>query len=250
MFGVITFMPLYLQLVYGASATSSGLRMLPLMLGLLSASIVAGRIVSRVGRYKAFPVAGTAVLTVGLFLLSRLGPDTSSTLASVYMLVVGVGIGLVMQVLILVVQNDAPAEDMGVATSTATFFRSMGGCFGVAVFGAIFGARLHSELAALPHEVAARFAGGVQINPAQAHALPPAVREQFLGAFADSLHVVFLWGAAVAAVAFGLSWLLREVPLRRNVHAPAQLAGREGAAGGTGSEPLVDRAADELAERR
>ena len=135
MFGAIVFIPLYLQLVYGASPTSSGLRMLPLMAGLLVAAIVSGRVISRIGRYRPFPIAGTAVLVVGMFLLSLLRVDTAPWVASVYMLVVGVGIGLVMQVLVLVVQNDARPENIGVATSTATFFRSVGGSFGVAIFG-------------------------------------------------------------------------------------------------------------------
>ncbi|HET6551809.1 MAG TPA: MDR family MFS transporter, partial [Solirubrobacter sp.] len=138
MFGAIIFIPLFLQLVYGVSPTSSGLRMLPLMAGLLGASISSGRAITRIGRYKAFPIAGTAVTTVGMFLLSRLALDTPPWLASVYMLVVGIGIGLVMQVLVLAVQNCSPPRDVGVATSTATFFRSMGGSLGVALFGAIF----------------------------------------------------------------------------------------------------------------
>jgi predicted MFS family arabinose efflux permease len=137
MFGAIVFIPLYLQLVYGASPTSSGLRLLPLMAGLLVAAIASGRIITRIGRYKIFPIIGTLVLVVGMFLLSRLGVGTAPWLASLFMLVVGVGIGLVMQVLVLVVQNDVRRADIGVATSTATFFRSVGGSFGVAIFGTI-----------------------------------------------------------------------------------------------------------------
>ena len=135
MFGAIVFIPLFLQLVYGASATGSGLRMVPLMLGLLTASVASGRVISRIGRYRIFPIIGTATLVVGMFLLSRLGTGTAPWVASVYMLIVGVGIGLVMQVLVLVVQNDAAPENIGVATSTSTFFRSVGGSFGVAIFG-------------------------------------------------------------------------------------------------------------------
>ena len=147
MFGAIVFIPLYLQLVYGASPTASGLRMLPLMAGLLVAAVASGRVISRIGRYKPFPIVGTAILVGGMFLLSLLGVGTAPLLASTYMLVVGVGIGLVMQVLVLVVQNDARPEDMGVATSTATFFRSVGGSFGVAIFGAIFASGLTAQLA-------------------------------------------------------------------------------------------------------
>jgi EmrB/QacA subfamily drug resistance transporter len=218
MFGAIIFIPLFLQLVYGVSPTSSGLRMLPLMLGLLTASIVSGRIISRIGRYKAFPIAGTAITAFGMFLLSRLDVDTPPSLASVYMLVVGIGIGCVMQVIVLAVQNDAPARNIGVATSTATFFRSMGGSLGVALLGAIFASRLGAGLADLP-AAAARFSGGVNISPEQVHALPLEVRHDFLLAFVDALAPVFLVAAALTALAFGLSWLLGEKPLRATAYA-------------------------------
>ena len=220
MFGAIVFIPLYLQLVYGASPTSSGLRMLPLMAGLLVAAIFSGRLISRIGRYKVFPIVGTAVLVVGMFLLSRLGVGTAPWLASVYMAVVGVGIGLVMQVLVLVVQNDAKPREIGVATSTATFFRSVGGSFGVALFGAIFASRLTDALKQLPPGSAKYLAGGVHLSPEQAKQLPPDVHAQFLDAFSHSLHGVFLWGAALAVLPFGLSWMLKEIPLRTTLHRP------------------------------
>ena len=220
LFGVIIFIPLYLQLVYGASPTSSGLRMLPLMVGLLVAAVWSGRVISHIGRYKPFPIAGTAVLVGGMYLLSLLGVGTAPWLASAYMLVVGVGIGLVMQVLVLVVQNDARQEDMGVATSTATFFRSVGGSFGVAIFGAIFAARLSDQLARFPASVTGQLGGGVHLNPEQVHHLPPAIHDAFLHAFAHSLHGVFLWGMLIAIIPFGLSWLLREVPLRTTLATP------------------------------
>ena len=223
MFGAIIFIPLFLQLVYGVSPTSSGLRMLPLMAGLLGASIMSGRAISRIGRYKVFPIAGTAVTALGMLLLSRLEVDTAPWVASVYMLVLGIGIGLVMQVLVLVVQNDAPMRDIGVATSTATFFRSMGGSLGVALFGAIFAGRLGNELASLPGDVAARLGGGgVNVSPEEVHALPPELRHDFLVAFVDALQPVFLVGAALTVGAFALSWLLREVPLRASVHETAE----------------------------
>jgi EmrB/QacA subfamily drug resistance transporter len=240
MFGAIIFIPLYLQLVYGVSATQSGLRMLPLMIGLLVAAIASGRAISRIGRYKVFPIAGTGTLVVGMFLLSRLGVGTAPWLASVYMLVVGVGIGLVMQVLVLVVQNDAQPENIGVATSTATFFRSMGGSFGVAIFGAIFAARLSGQLAHFPHAVVERLGTGVQLSPAEANRLPPAIHADFLQAFAHSLHGVFLWGMAISIVPFVLSWFLKEVPLRTTLgHKPADLAVEEAAAGGVPPEELI-----------
>jgi EmrB/QacA subfamily drug resistance transporter len=239
MFGAIVFLPVFLQLVYGASPTSSGLRMLPLMFGLLTAAIASGRAISRIGRYKIFPIAGTAVLVVGMYLLSLLGVGSAAWVASVYMLVVGVGIGLVMQVLVLVVQNDARPRDMGVATSTATFFRSVGGSFGVAIFGTIFASRLAHQLAGLPHNVTARLGSGVHLNPDQARHLPPAVHAQFLHAFAHALHGVFLFGMGLALVPFILAWFLKEVPLRTTLEPAAELTVEEAPAAGTPDERLV-----------
>jgi EmrB/QacA subfamily drug resistance transporter len=229
LFGAVTFLPLYLQLVYGASPTSSGLRTLPLMAGLLTTAILSGRTISRLGRYKLFPIAGTAITSFGMYLLSLLGVATESWLASVYMLVLGAGIGLVMQVLVLVVQNDAPPTDVGVATSTATFFRSVGGSFGVAVFGAIFASRLSDQLRHLPHTAAVKLSGGIHLNPEQVKRLPPATRAEFLHAFATALHGVFLWGTGVAVLAFLLTWWLKEVPLRTQTYSAAQLAAEEAA---------------------
>jgi EmrB/QacA subfamily drug resistance transporter len=222
MFGAIIFIPLFLQIVYGVSPTSSGLRTLPLMAGLLTASILSGRAISRVGRYKAFPIAGTAVLLVGMYLLSLLAVGTPSWVASAYMVVVGVGLGLVMQVLVLVVQNDVRPQEIGVATSSATFFRSVGGAFGVAIFGTIFASRLSHRLAHLPHSVTGRLGSGVHLNPAQVRHLPPRVHADFLEAFAHSLHGVFLFGMALTAVPFVLSWFLREVPLRTTLARAAE----------------------------
>jgi EmrB/QacA subfamily drug resistance transporter len=239
MFGAIVFIPLYLQLVYGASPTSSGLRLLPLMAGLLVAAIASGRIITRIGRYKIFPIIGTLVLVAGMFLLSRLGVGTAPWLASVYMLVVGVGIGLVMQVLVLVVQNDVRREDIGVATSTATFFRSVGGSFGVAIFGTIFATRLADQLALLPRSVTARLGSGVHLQPEQAKHLPPTVHTDFLNAFAHALHGVFLWGMAIAAIPAVLAWLLKEVPLRATLEPAAELSSEEAPAGGTPDERLA-----------
>lgn len=135
-----------------------------------------------------------------MLLLSRLDTATAPWLASAYMLVVGVGIGLVMQVLVLVVQNDARPENIGVATATVTFFRSMGGSFGIAIFGAIFAAQLSRELSHLPASVVERLGSGAQLSPAEAAQLPPAMHTEFLAAFASSLHGVFLWGMAIAIV--------------------------------------------------
>ena len=214
MFGAIIYLPLFLQLVYGASATSSGLRMIPLMGGLLTAAILSGRAITRFGRYKIFPLVGTIVLVLGMFLLSRLDVDSDAWVASLYMAIVGIGLGLVMQVLVLIVQNDARPQDIGVVTSTATFFRSVGGSFGVALFGAIFASRLASELTRLPADVTAKLGDVGAIDPARARQLPPEVRADFLQIFANALHGVFLWGMVIAIVPAVLAWFLKEAPLR------------------------------------
>ena len=213
MFGAITFLPQFLQLVKGASLTSSGLRMLPMMAGLLLTSIGSGQLISRFGRYKIYPVIGTAITAVGLFLLSTMVPTTDTVTTSAYMLVLGLGLGLVMQVLVVAVQNAVDYRDLGVATSAATFFRSIGGSFGVAVFGAIFSNQLTGNLA---HYLDGNVPAGLStsVSPAAVAQLPPAVHAAFVQAYAESLNAVFLAAVPVALVAFVLTWLLPEVPLR------------------------------------
>jgi EmrB/QacA subfamily drug resistance transporter len=219
LFGSVTYLPVFLQLVQGSSPTVSGLELVPMMAGMLTTSIASGQIISRIGRYKIFPIAGTAVLAVGLFLLSRMHVTTSGLTAGLFMLVVGMGLGLVMQVLVLAVQNAVEYEDLGVATSGATLFRLIGGSLGVAVLGAIFASRLAANLGR-----SFRVAQDVEhISPAVVLRLAPAARNAYRAAFADSLHTVFLVAAAVAVVGFLLSWLLEERPLRETVAASAGL---------------------------
>ena len=226
MFGAITYLPQYMQMVQGVSPTISGLRLVPLMAGLLLTSITSGLLISKWGRYKIFPILGTAFMTVGMYLLSMLGVATGTLASSFYMFVLGVGIGLVMQVLVIAVQNVVPYGDLGAATSGATFFRSIGGSFGTAVFGAIFSAQLGGNLrhylAGKP--IPAGFNPSAGSSPAALAKLPPAVHLGYQQAFAASLHTVFLVAVPISAVAFGLSWLLKEVPLRKTSTAtnPAQ----------------------------
>jgi MFS family permease len=224
MFGALTFLPLFLQIVDGASPTSSGLLLLPLMAGLLSASILSGRLITKIGRYKIFPVAGAAIMTVGMLLLAQLQVDTTRLTSSLYMVVIGVGIGTLMPVLVLVAQNSAPPRDIGAATSTATFFRSIGGSVGVAVFGAIFAARLTDEIVKLlPRGRLAGFDSHALVgSPGAIKALPAAVHQPLLQAFANSLHTVFLVGVVLSALAFVLTLALKEVPLRTGHAAPVQ----------------------------
>ena len=215
LFGAIVYMPVFLQIVKSESPTGSGLQLTPMMLGVLAASITGGQLISRYGRYKVFPIVGTAVMSIGLLLLSRLGPGSSTWTASAYMLVVGIGIGMVMQVLVLAVQNSVDHRLMGVATSGAMLFRQIGGSIGVALFGAIFANRLAANLAdRLP---GVRLPGTA--NPEVVRQLPPAIHHTYVSAFAASLEPVFLVGAAVGVAAFLLTWLLREMPLRHSTGA-------------------------------
>jgi EmrB/QacA subfamily drug resistance transporter len=219
LFGATTFLPLFLQVVQGVSPTESGLRTLPLMAGVLVTSIGSGQLISRWGRYKAFPIAGTATMAIGLFLLSRMDEQTSVPLSAAYMLVLGLGLGLVMQVLIIAVQNAVDYRDLGAATSGATFFRSIGSVFGVALFGAIFNYGLSSALAQrLGGDVSAAL-GLASSDPAALAQLPPAIHAELVHAYAASLQTVFVAAAPFALVALVLALLLPEVPLRQTTHA-------------------------------
>lgn len=215
MFGVISFLPLFLQVVTGTSATGSGLALLPLMAGMLSASIAAGQVIGRTGHYRVFPIVGTGIATLGMFLLSTMSTATSGATVSAYMVVVGVGLGLVMQVIVLAVQSSVPARDMGVATANVNFFRSVGGSIGVAVFGALFNAHLTRQLTSLlPAEAAASLAEAGQGGLAAIAQLPDAMREAYLQGVAASLITVFAWAVPVVATAFVVAWLLPALELR------------------------------------
>jgi MFS family permease len=211
-----TYLPLYLQIAKGQSPTASGLQLTPMMAGLLITSIVSGQLISRFGRYKPFPIAGTALMTVALLLLATLEVDTPIWKTSLYMVVLGLGLGMVMQVLVLAVQNAVDYEHLGVATSGSTLFRQVGGSIGVSLFGAIFANQLQAELAA-------RLPTGAEVpsavSPELVDRLPPAVHDSYVNAFAAALSPIFIVAAAASAVAFALTWLLREVPLRKTAQA-------------------------------
>jgi EmrB/QacA subfamily drug resistance transporter len=211
MFGAIVFLPLFLQVVAGASATNSGLLLLPLMAGIVGSSVVVGRVISRTGRYKWYPVAGTALMTVAMALLATMDATTSRTTASWYVVLLGVGLGTVMPVMILAVQNAVDQRDLGTATSAATFSRSMGGSFGVALFGAILASRLAQQLPGVDPEA-------LQASPSQLRALPPAARQALVEAVANSVHLVFMAAIPVALAAFLVVLFLRERPLRESAH--------------------------------
>ncbi len=220
MFGAITFLPLFLQVVRGVNPTVSGVRLLPMMAGLLITSIGSGFLITFWGRYKVFPILGTGIMTVGLFLLSRMGASTGTLSSSLSMFVFGVGLGGVMQVLIIAVQSAVDYKDLGAATAGATFFRSMGGSFGTAVFGAIFANVLSGNITR--HLAGVKLPAGVRgssVSPQALAKLPTAVHAGFVNAYASSLQTVFLVAVPIGVVAFVLAWLLPEVELRRTTRA-------------------------------
>ncbi|MEU8760529.1 MDR family MFS transporter [Streptomyces sp. NPDC048659] len=243
MLGAMTFLPTYLQYVDGDSATVSGFRTLPMVVGLLIASIFSGNVVSKTGHYRTFPIVGSLVMGVGLYLLSLMGPGTSTWLESLYMFVLGVGIGLCMQVLTIAVQNTVDYADLGTATSGVTFFRTLGSAFGTAVFGTIYANALKPNLTEGTAEAATRAAGlgldpaavaKASQSPAGVHALPDRVAEPIVQAYADTLHTVFLWTVPVAALGFVVALFLKQVALRDTARASAPDMG-EGFASPTGS---------------
>jgi MFS family permease len=209
-------LPLYLQQVRGVSATESGLRLVPLMAGLLLTSLASGQIISRTGRYKLFPILGCGCFTVGLFLLSRMNQRTGVVESSLYMFVLGIGLGMVMQVLVLAVQNAVEYRDLGTATSAATFFRTIGSCIGVAVFGTVFTAELTKHLAVgIPPTAVGQCSPTTLAGPSGVLTQCPAeVQAWFIDAYATAIHIVFLSAVPVGIVAFGLAFLMPEVRLR------------------------------------
>jgi EmrB/QacA subfamily drug resistance transporter len=212
LFGSITLLPVYLQVVKGLDPTSAGLHMTPMMLGVFASSITSGQIISRVGRYKIFPTIGTGLMTIALFLLSRITLETPASTASLYMLLLGLGLGMVMQILVMAVQNAVAYEQLGVATSGTTLFRSIGGAVGAALFGGIFNYTLQAKISATLPEAAAKLT-----DPAAIATLSEPLRSTYLELFVRSLHPVFLTAALLAFVAFLLSFAIEEVPLRTSI---------------------------------
>jgi EmrB/QacA subfamily drug resistance transporter len=217
MIGSITFLPTFLQYVNGVSATLSGVRMLPMVLGLLVTALASGTIVSRTGRYRLFPVFGSAITAAGLYLLSLMDARTSVWVESLFLLVLGAGIGLIMQILTLVVQNTVSYSDLGTATSGVTFFRTLGGSFGASIMGSIYSNQLKGRLAAAL--VSARVPPSAVASPELVGKLPPQARGPVVAAYAQSLQHVFLFAVPVAVVAFLLALFLPQVTMRGIVKA-------------------------------
>jgi EmrB/QacA subfamily drug resistance transporter len=213
LFGAITFLPLYQQTVQHLSPTKSGLMLIPLLIGSTVTALIAGRITTRTGRYKALPIIGGGVMTVGMYLLTRLGLHTSLVTAGLYFAVLGLGMGFLMQITTLVAQNSVAPRDIGVASSSRTFFQQIGGSIGVAGFGAIFAHRLTAVMSARLPAVHLNSGGG-QLNPVVVAHLPALVQHAVFAAIAEAIQTVFFFAAPAAAVVFILAWFVKEVPLR------------------------------------
>jgi EmrB/QacA subfamily drug resistance transporter len=243
MFGGIIFLPLWLQTVGGASAQNSGLLILPLMAGLMISSILSGRMITKTGKYKKFPVAGTALIALGLWLLSTMGVGTRFFESSIYMVILGLGIGMIIQVMVLAVQNSVERRDLGTATATESFIRSMGGAFGVAVFGAILTNRLAYNLKRLLPPGSKIDPGSLTGSPAAIAKLPPSVHDAVIQSLANAIHVVFLAAVPLTLAAFAVTWFLPERPLQETAHVGAAETLIEAS-----NEPLLPETAGEVVE--
>jgi len=216
MFGAITFLPLYQQTVQGQSATASGLWLVPMLLTMMAVSVFAGQVITRTGRYRIFPIIGGIGMTGGMVLLSLIDVHTSTIKLALFMAALGLGMGFLMQTTMLIAQNSVEQRDLGVASSSATFFRSIGGSFGVSLFGTIFARRLHDDLAAsLGSSVADRVtSGGGQVDPSRLGEMPAAIKVPLFEAIAGALGHVFIWAIPFAALVAVLALFIKEIPLR------------------------------------
>lgn len=213
MFGAMTFLPLYQQTVQGASATNSGLLLLPMLLAMMAVSMIAGRVTTSTGKYKVFPIAGGALITVGLFLLSTMDVHTSRFTSGLFMAVLGAGLGFIMQITMLVAQNSVEMKDIGVGSSSATLFRTIGGSFGVSLFGALFSHRVQHGMQS-SGQGSALSKAGAQLDPATIARFSPDLKDAYFHAVASGTHIVFLCGSAVGLAGFLAAWFLVETPLR------------------------------------
>jgi MFS family permease len=213
LFGAMTFLPFYQQTVQGASPTVSGLLMTPLMVGSAATSILAGVLTSKTGKYRMFPIIGGLVMAIGMFMLSRIGVTTSRWTTGIDYVVLGLGMGLLMQMMSLIAQNSVELKDMGVASSARMFFQQMGGSLGVAAFGAIFAHKLTESMGNAASAAGTRFSSA-SLDPTTVTTLPPAVREVVFNGIAHAVQTVFLWVTPASVLVFLLALLIKEVPLR------------------------------------
>lgn len=234
MFGTIMFIPQYQQFVQGSSATASGLLLLPLMVGVIIMAMISGKVIAKTGKYRALPIAGTELMATGLGLLATLDVDSGHVIMSAYLILVGAGMGCLMQTTMLIAQNSVSMKDIGAATGVSTFMRSMGGSLGVSVLGAFYTSRVEDSLTTqMGASGKALIANGVQLTPGMLEGLAPGAREALRIAITHGMEAIFVGGAVVGAVGFVLSWTVSNVPLRGH-GVPASTAAPE--------EPRVDLA--------
>jgi EmrB/QacA subfamily drug resistance transporter len=226
LFGVMTFVPLYQQTVQGASPTVSGLLMTPLMVGSMITSVLSGQLVTKTGKYKWYPVAGGLIMAVGMFMLSRIGVGTSRFDASLDYVVIGLGMGLLMQMVSLIAQNSVELRDMGVASSARMFFQQIGGSLGVAAFGALFASKLNSYMSAAGTHSGLQVSGG-SFDPSQVMNLPPAVQHTVFEAISHGVSSVFIWGVPASLLIFVLALFVKQIPLRGRATGTGSGSGEE-----------------------
>jgi EmrB/QacA subfamily drug resistance transporter len=223
LFGALTFLPLYQQTVQHLSATGSGLMLIPMMFGSMVTTILAGQVTTRTGKYKIFPILGGLGMTVGLLLLTQLSITTSLVVSGLYFAVLGIGMGFLMNMTTIIVQNSVDPRDMGVASSSRTFFQQIGGSIGVSIFGVIFARKLTAEMTARAPDVHLNSGGG-QFDPVTVNRLPAAIRHDVFFAITHAVQSVFVWAVPSAVAVFVLAWFVKEVPLRGRAPAPEQPA--------------------------
>jgi predicted MFS family arabinose efflux permease len=216
MFGGMTFLPQFQQFVQGASATNSGLLLMPMMIAMMATSLAGGTLISKTGHYRALPIAGTVLMAVGLALFATMGTDTSRTMTSLYMVVLGAGMGCLMQTTMLIAQSSAPLRDVGAATGAATFLRNMGGSLGVSILGSVYAHTLTESITTHAGPAAAGNAGSsaARMTPELLRSLPDTARHLFQQAVTDGIGAVFTWGAVVAGTGLLVALAIRHVPLR------------------------------------
>jgi EmrB/QacA subfamily drug resistance transporter len=223
LFGALTFLPLYQQTVQHLSATGSGLMLIPMMFGSMVTTILAGQVTTRTGEYKIFPILGGLGMTAGLLLLTQLSINTSLVVSGLYFAVLGIGMGFLMNMTTIIVQNSVEPRDMGVASSSRTFFQQIGGSIGVSIFGVIFARRLTAEMSARAPGVHLNSGGG-QFNPVTVNHLPATIRHDVFFAITHAVQSVFVWAVPSAVAVFVLAWFVKEVPLRGRAPSPEQPA--------------------------
>jgi len=223
LFGALTFLPLYQQTVQHLSATGSGLMLIPMMFGSMVTTILAGQVTTRTGKYKIFPILGGLGMTAGLLLLTQLSINTSLVVSGLYFAVLGIGMGFLMNMTTIIVQNSVEPRDMGVASSSRTFFQQIGGSIGVSIFGVIFARKLTAEMSARAPGVHLNSGGG-QFNPVTVNHLPATIRHDVFFAITHAVQSVFVWAVPSAVAVFVLAWFVKEVPLRGRAPSPEQPA--------------------------